>query len=117
MNMTRRWLPVVEAATEEIETALLASKTLHVDETRTSLRVNGKNQWMHVASTAKATRYGLHRSRGKQATDDIGILPRYKGTMVHDAYSVYPMYREASHVCHAHHLRELRAYTELYGHS
>ncbi|MBE2935982.1 transposase [Anoxybacillus flavithermus] len=95
VNMTRRWLPLLEAAIEELEAALLASKTLHVDET--SLRVNGKNQWVHVASTAKATQYGLHRSRGKQATDDIGILPRYKGTMVHDAYSVYPMYREASH--------------------
>ncbi|MBB4073120.1 hypothetical protein GGR02_000881 [Anoxybacillus voinovskiensis] len=45
-------------------------------------------------------------------------MPRYKGTMVHDAYSVYPMYTEASHaLCHAHHLRELREYTELYGHS
>ncbi|KAF0993613.1 IS66 family transposase [Geobacillus sp. TFV-3] len=116
VNMTRRWLPVFEAALEEMEAALLASKTLHVDET--SLRVNGKNQWVHVASTVKVTRYGLHRSRGKQATDDIGILPRYKGTMVHDAYSVHPMYTEASHaLCHAHHLRELRAYTELYGHS
>ena len=116
VNMTRRWQPVVEAAIKEIETALLTSSTLHVDET--SLRVNGKNQWVHVASTAKTTRYGLHRSRGKKATDDIGILPRYKGTMVHDAYSVYPMYTEASHaLCHAHHLRELRAYTELYGHS
>jgi len=116
VNMTRRWQPVVEAAIKEIETALLTSSTLHVDET--SLRVNGKNQWVHVASTAKTTRYGLHRSRGKKATDDIGILPRYKGTMVHDAYSVYPMYTEASHaLCHAHHLRELRAYTDLYGHS
>ncbi|KJE27770.1 transposase IS66 family protein [Geobacillus kaustophilus] len=75
---------MVEAAIKEIDAALLASKTLHVDETR--LRVDGKNQWVHVASTAKVTRYGLHRSRGKQATDDIGILPRYKGTMVHDAY-------------------------------
>ncbi|GGJ65306.1 hypothetical protein GGR02_000563 [Anoxybacillus voinovskiensis] len=107
---------MIEVAIKEIETALLTSSTLHVDET--SLRVNGKNQWVHVASTAKATRYGLHRSRGKKATDDIGILPQYKGTMVHDAYSVYPMYTEASHaLCHAHHLRELRAYTELYGHS
>ncbi len=95
---------------------MLTSHALHVDET--SLRVNGKNQSVHVASTSKETRYGLHRSRGKQATDDIGILPRYKGTMVHDAYAVYPMYTEASHaLCHAHHLRELREYAELYHHS
>ncbi|KAF0994589.1 Initiation-control protein YabA [Geobacillus sp. TFV-3] len=53
VNMTRRWLPVFEAALEEIEAALLASKTLHVDET--SLRVNRKNQWVHVSSTAKVT--------------------------------------------------------------
>ncbi|WP_033026763.1 IS66 family transposase, partial [Geobacillus sp. CAMR5420] len=116
VNMTRRWQPVAEAAIEEIEAALLTSSTLHVDET--SLRVKGTKQWVHVASTSKETRYGIHRSRGKQATDDIGILPRYKGTMVHDAYAVYPMYTQASHaLCHAHHLRELREYTELYHHS
>jgi len=112
VNMTRRGQLVLEAALEEIEAALLNSDTLHVDET--SMRVNGKNQWVHVASTTKITRYGLHRSRGKQATNDIGILQRYKGTMVHDAYSVYPMYTQ---VRHAHHLRELREYTELYHHS
>jgi len=114
--MTRRWQPVAEAAIEEIEAALLTPSTLHVDET--SLRVKGTKQWVHVASTSKETRYGIHRLRGKQAADDIGILPRYKGTMVHDAYAVYPMYTQASHaLCHAHHLRELREYTELYHHS
>ncbi|EPZ37168.1 transposase, partial [Anoxybacillus ayderensis] len=54
-----------------------------------------------------------HASRGKKATDEIGILPRYKGTMMHDAFGTYPRYTEATHaLCHAHHLRDLKGFIE-----
>ncbi|EPZ37097.1 transposase, partial [Anoxybacillus ayderensis] len=54
-----------------------------------------------------------HASRGKKATDEIGILPQYKGTMMHDAFGTYPRYTEATHaLCHAHHLRDLKGFIE-----
>lgn len=88
-----------------IEDALLDSDILHVDET--SLRINGKLAWVHVACTSRYTYLAPHVSRGKKATDDIGILPRYEGTMMHDGFGTYPKYTQATHaLCHAHHLRE-----------
>gem|GEM_PF-2437717 len=46
-------------------------------------------------------------------TDDIEILPRYQGTMMHDAFGTYPNYTEAIHaLCHAHHLRDLKSFIE-----
>ncbi|MEW5323992.1 IS66 family transposase, partial [Geobacillus thermoleovorans] len=41
---------------------------------------------VHVACTSAYTYLAPHASCGKKATDEIGILPQYKGTMMHDAF-------------------------------
>ncbi|OPL10189.1 MAG: hypothetical protein AVO34_11760 [Firmicutes bacterium ML8_F2] len=69
---------------------LLNAKTLHVDET--GMRVEGKRRWLHVVSTAFYTNYNWHVKRGSIATEEIGILPRFKGTMVHDFWQPYYHY-------------------------
>lgn len=79
---------------------------VHCDET--GLRVVGKLHWMHVASTEQATYLEVHPKRGRQALDEIGILPQRKGVVVHDGYGSYRQYPDAEHaLCNAHHLREL----------
>ncbi len=104
-NMVKRGREALESNMDMIEDALLESNILHVDET--SLRMDGKLAWVHVACTSKYTYLASHVSRGKKATDDIGILPRYQGTMMHDGFGTYPKYTQATHaLCHAHHLRE-----------
>jgi len=51
----------------------------------------------------------VHHKRGKQATDEIGILPEFHGISEHDAYSLYHQYTLCSHgLCNAHNLRDLR---------
>ncbi|MEB3752217.1 IS66 family transposase [Geobacillus icigianus] len=110
-NMVKRGHEALEPNLDIIEDALLDSNILHVDET--SLRIEGKRAWVPVACTSKYTYVAPHASRGKKATDDIGILPRYKGTMMHDAFGTYPNYTEATHaLCHAHHLRDLKNFIE-----
>ncbi|MGG2945523.1 IS66-like element ISGst1 family transposase, partial [Geobacillus stearothermophilus] len=110
-NMVKRGREALESNMDIIEDALLESNILHVDET--SLRINGKLAWVHVACTSRYTYLAPHASRGKKATDDIGILPRYEGTMMHDAFGTYPKYTHATHaLCHAHHLRELKGFIE-----
>ncbi|AST05756.1 IS66 family transposase [Anoxybacillus flavithermus] len=110
-NMVKRGREALESNMDMIEDALLGSNILHVDET--SLRINGKLAWVHVACTSKYTYLAPHVSHGKKATDDIGILPRYQGTMMHDAFGTYPKYTQATHaLCHAHHLRELNGFIE-----
>ncbi len=64
---------------------LLAMPVLNVDET--SLRVDGKNHWIHVCSGGPVTVKRLHRKRGCEAIDDIGIIPRYPGVIVHDCWN------------------------------
>ncbi len=92
---------------EQIKHALQAAEVIGTDET--GIPVQGVLQWLHTARTQTLTHYACHRKRGKTATDEIGILPQFHGTMVHDGYSSSPQYRQCEHaLCNAHHLRHLR---------
>ena len=97
---------------EQIRELLTGAQVLHVDET--GMRVTGIRQWLHVASTEVLTWYGHHRKRGNLATDDMQILPRFKGTMVHDFWASYFRYPSRHALCNAHLLRELKGISENY---
>ena len=85
---------------------LLTLPAMHVDET--SLRVERKNHWIHVCSGGDITLKFLHPKRGQQAMDDIGIISRYRGVMIHDCWASYLAYDHCAHgLCGAHLLREL----------
>src|SRR4051794_39895153 len=88
--------------------ALAEAELVHADET--GLRVAGRLHWLHVATNSRFTALFCHRRRGKQAIDAAGVLPRFTGIAVHDAFAPYAGYRSATHVlCNAHLLRELIA--------
>ncbi len=93
---------------------LLSQPALHVDET--SLRVDRNNHWIHVYSAADLTLKVLHRKRGKEAIEAIGIIPRYKGTAIHDCWASYLSYEHFDHaLCGSHLLRELTFVVETNG--
>lgn len=93
-----------------LKAALPAAPRAHFDET--GLAVAGQRHWLHVASTPRLTHYATHAKRGTAATDEIGILPRFHGIAVHDAWAPYWQADCEHALCNAHHLRELTALVE-----
>ena len=85
---------------------LMTFPCMHTDET--SLRVDKQNHWIHVYSAGDLTLKFLHRKRGKEAMEDIAIIPNYGGIMIHDCWASYLSYNHLKHgLCGSHLLREL----------
>jgi len=95
---------------------LLRAPALNMDET--SMRVDKKNHWIHVYSAGDLTLKCLHRKRGTQAMNDIGILPKYGGAAIHDGLAAYFTYENCDHgLCGSHLLRELTFVIESNGYT
>ena len=92
---------------------LLAAPVMHLDET--SFRVDRKNHWIHLYASGDITLKQLHRKRGKAAMEDLNILPRYGGVIVHDCWASYFAYEDCEHgLCGSHLLRELTFIIEVH---
>jgi transposase len=97
----------LEQVENAIKSRLVKSSLVHCDET--GINVTGNKHWLHTVGTEQLTHYAIHEKRGRKATEAIGILPEFKGTMVHDHWKSYFTYKECEHgLCNAHHIRELR---------
>jgi transposase len=104
----------LEDTEEAIKAGLTEARLGHFDET--GLRVCEDGMWVHVASSTKLTHYAVHPKRGSEATEEIGILPSFRGVAVHDGLTAYGKYERCEHaLCNAHHLRELTFVEEEHG--
>lgn len=106
LNYVAQLYLALEAWEQSTIEQLLTMPSMHADET--SLRVDKKNQWIHVYSSADITLKCLHPKRGCEAIEDIGIIPRYGGVIIHDCWASYLTYGHCAHgLCGSHILREL----------
>ena len=88
-----------------IETHVAQASVKHRDET--GLRLGGLTHWLPVASTWLLTCYRVSRQRGAMWT-------QMAGTIIHDHWAPYCTMTGVVHgLCNAHHLRELRALSEI----
>lgn len=110
-SICRSYFKATADVDQAIKAAVIDSKVGNFDES--GLWVEKKGRWLHVASTPCLTYYALHNKRGKEAMDDIGILPLFKGTAVHDCLQSYFSYASGHGVCNAHILRELKALKDI----
>jgi len=92
---------------------LIGSYCNNADET--GINVNGTRLWLHSISNEKATLFHPDEKRGHEAMDRMGILPYFKGILVHDHWKAYFRYKCTHTLCNAHHLRELEAAIEFDG--
>jgi transposase len=90
---------------QQIKEALVQAEVLHQDET--GLHVLGKRYWMHTTSTKTLTHYHVDKSRGQEALEAIGILPKFTGISIHDRWSSYFLYGCEHALCLVHLLRDL----------
>lgn len=79
---------------------------LHADET--SVPINKVNHWLHVLCTPLLTFFAVHLSRGQEAMEAMGIIPKFTGWLMHDFLSSYLSFENCLHTfCKSHLLREL----------
>jgi transposase len=90
---------------EKLKQALTLATVAGFDET--GMRVMSKLCWLHSCSTDQYAYFQVHEKRGKTAMDEIGILPEFSGTAVHDFWKSYYAYACTHGLCNAHILREL----------
>ena len=109
--MTRRAADGLEEFCVQVGDRIAAAEVAGFDET--GLRVAGSLHWVHCARTDKYTLITCHPKRGTEGIDDAGVLGRFRGVAVHDAWAPYDTYLDAEHqLCCAHALRELQGVTD-----
>jgi transposase len=106
--MTRRAAQRLGGFLDVVGERIAGAPVAGFDET--GLRVAGRLAWVHCARTDKYTLITCHPKRGTQGIDHAGVLGRFRGVAVHDAWAPYDTYLEVEHqLCCAHALRELAA--------
>ena len=109
--MTKRAADGLDEFLELVKQRIAEAEVAGFDET--GLRVAGTLHWVHCARTGKYTLITCHRKRGREGIDDAGVLGRFGGVAVHDAWAPYDTYLDIEHqLCCAHALRELAAVTD-----
>ena len=109
--LTARAAGRLDGFLEQVRQGITASDVAGFDET--GFRVEGRLAWVHCARTGKYTLLMVHPKRGTKAMEAMGVLPRFAGVAVHDAWAPYNTYTAPEHqLCCAHAQRELQAVTD-----
>jgi transposase len=110
-SVTRRATDGLDEFLDVVADRIAKSGVAGFDET--GLRVAGELHWVHCARTDRYTLITCHPKRGTDGMDHAGVLTRFHGVAVHDAWAPYDTYVNADHqLCCAHALRELQAVTD-----
>jgi transposase len=87
------------------------SRVSNSDES--GMNICGKKHWAHVSNSQEFVIFAAMEKRGTEAIDLMGLLPNYKGIVVHDSYAPYRTYNFTHALCNAHNLRDLKLAEEI----
>ncbi len=87
VNNNHRCAVNLQPFIKELKATLISQPVLHADET--GFYFEGQRNWLHTICTDKHTFYAPHLKRGTEAMHDMGILPFYEGTLIHDFWKSY----------------------------
>jgi transposase len=73
--------------TGQVLERLAGAEVVHFDET--GFRVAARLHWVHVATSQAWTLIICHARRGLEGIRALGVLPRFTGVAVHDAWAPY----------------------------
>ena len=99
---------------EEILQGLYNANYVHTDES--PININGKNHQLHNYSDDKYTLQYVHESKSKNAMEELGFLPNYIGTLIHDHNKVQYNFGTNHAECNAHILRYLKGVEDFTKH-
>ena len=107
VNYSKSLAGAVIPVTQQLSSLVKQAAVKHLDET--GLRIAGKTNWLHSASTETITWYRIATKR-----KDLEPLKGIEGVVVHDHWKPYYQIPGVAHqLCNAHHLRELKALAEI----
>ena len=106
VNHTKAFASQLQPFVQEAKEKILQSLVVHFDET--GMRVEGKTQWLHTASTpGDIATYSCKTWKRSHGCGEI--LPSFSGIAMHDGWKPYDMFTDCRHVlCNAHLLRDLQ---------
>ncbi|HEY2786157.1 MAG TPA: IS66 family transposase [Fimbriiglobus sp.] len=108
-GLTQMWHRLARVVTpwyEQIHRHCLDAGVLHADET--GWRTNGELWWLWCFTTADATGYVLHESRGHEALRAF-FKAEFAGVLVTDFWKAYDVITRRQQKCWPHLLRDLTA--------
>lgn len=88
---------------------MMKEDVLWVDET--SIKISGRNHWLHVIASSKDVYFTVTQKRGDKETSPTAILTEmgYTGAVVHDHFGTYRLLTDVIHVeCNVHIERYMR---------
>lgn len=105
VNNNHRCAVKLQPFIKDLKATLLTQPLLHCDET--GFYFEGQRNWLHTICTDNHTLYAPHVKRGTEAMYDMGVLPFYKGRLMHDFWKPYNEFECDHSLCNVHHLRDL----------
>jgi len=101
------------APVERIKDKVSGKDVVNFDET--GLRAAGSLHWLHCACSDRWRFYTVHEKRGEKGMKAMGVLPEFTGVAVHDFWSSYKKFKNASHAMCCQHLERELVYVEETG--